>query len=578
MPPIDPMPPLAGFELPWDSIDGDDPVVALTDARARLGDTFVVESGGVTYLFTFGEAGLRSFYAVAERDASKGLADYRMLVRKMPDELFAERRTFAHDLFGAEEVQGYLDNLDWAIDAQITELGDAGSFDVFELSRRVGHRLGIACWLGREAPIDELVPEFEILDGAEAFVHPSRSKGATKVDERAALARVELVVGRLLERTDRAPSFLDDIAHRWDDVEDPRAGVAGDVVLLHIATMTNLFAALAWTLAQVLLHPSPASLEQCAFEAARLGQRSIMLREVLRPISFSDGEHEYRIERGVQLATMLPLTNSERVGSGYEPERWRNRALHHDVTVTTFGHGAHRCPAQRFSVSAIVRTVERLRETFVMTPVFTEVVPLPGQIGGVARSAEPCAVSYRRVPATDVFIGGAESVDIVIVDYDTDWPVRFEAERARIVAALGPRALAVDHIGSTSVPGLAAKPIIDVCVTVVDSADETSYLGALVDAGYELRVREPEFHEHRMLRTPAHDVHVHVFTLGSDEITRYLAFRDRLRADDADRTMYAETKRTLAQRDWPSMQHYADAKTAVVEAVIARALGARKPA
>jgi GrpB-like predicted nucleotidyltransferase (UPF0157 family) len=81
-----------------------------------------------------------------------------------------------------------------------------------------------------------------------------------------------------------------------------------------------------------------------------------------------------------------------------------------------------------------------------------------------------------------------------------------------------------------------------------------------------------------MLRTPAHDVHVHVFTLGSDEITRYLAFRDRLRADDADRTMYAEAKRTLAQRDWPSMQHYADAKTAVVEAVIARALGIRKPA
>jgi cytochrome P450 len=407
VPPIEPSPPRAGFELPWDSVDITDPVVALTEARARLGDTFVVESGGVTYLFTFGEGGLRAFYAVAERDASKGLADYRMLVRKMPDELFAERRTFAHDLFGAEEVQGYLDNLDWAIDAQIAELADAGSLDVFELSRRVGHRLGIACWLGREAPIDELIPEFEILDGAEAFVRPSRSKSATKDDERAALARVELVVRRLLERTDRESSFLDDIAHRWQDVEDPAPGVAGDVVLLHIATMTNLFAALAWTLAQVLLHPSPASLEQCAFEATRLGQRSIMLREVLRPITFSDGDHEYQVERGVQLATMLPLTNSERLGSGYEPERWRDRALHHDVTVTTFGHGAHRCPAQRFSVSAIVRTVGRLLATFDMTPAFTEVMPLPAQIGGVARSAQPCVVSYRRATAPGVFIGGA---------------------------------------------------------------------------------------------------------------------------------------------------------------------------
>src|SRR5258708_1940700 len=178
MPPIDPSPPRAGFGLPWDFVDVADPVVALTEARARLGDTFVVESGGVTYLFTFGESGLRAFYAVAERDASKGLADYRMLVRKMPDELFAERRTFAHDLFGAEEVQDYLDNLDWAIEAEIARLGDAGSFDVFDLSRRLGHRLGLACWIGREAPIDELVADFEILDGAEAFVHPSDSKRA----------------------------------------------------------------------------------------------------------------------------------------------------------------------------------------------------------------------------------------------------------------------------------------------------------------------------------------------------------------------------------------------------------------
>jgi cytochrome P450 len=396
--PIDPSPPHAGFSLPWDSPEVNDPVVALSDARRNLGDTFTVESGAVTYLFTFGEPGLRSFYAVEERDASKGIADYRMLVRKLPDELFAERRTFAHDLFGAEEVQGYLDNLDWAIDTEVAALGNDGSFDVFDFSRRIGHRLGLACWLGREAPIDELVPEFEILDGADAFVHPERSRGATKDDERAALVRVERAVAGLLARSDRRPSFLDDIALRWDDVGDPAPGIAGDVVLLHIATMTNLFAALAWTLAQVLLHPADAPLEHCAFEAVRFGQRSIMLREVLRPFDFSDGQHAYRVERGVQLATMLPLTNSERVGADYEPGRWRERSLHHDVTVTTFGHGAHRCPAQRFSVSAIVRTVGRLLSTFEMSPEFEEVVPLSSQIGGVARSEHPCIVTYRRLP------------------------------------------------------------------------------------------------------------------------------------------------------------------------------------
>jgi GrpB-like predicted nucleotidyltransferase (UPF0157 family) len=169
-----------------------------------------------------------------------------------------------------------------------------------------------------------------------------------------------------------------------------------------------------------------------------------------------------------------------------------------------------------------------------------------------------------------VFIGGPEPARIVVVPYDPDWPVRFERERAKIVEALGEWSIAVDHIGSTSVPGLAAKPIIDICLTVGDSADETTYAGALETAGYELRVREPNFHEHRMLRSRTRDVHVHVFTQGCIEINRYLAFRDRLRGHEADRELYAATKLQLAAQDWPSMQHYADAKTEVVEAILSR--------
>ncbi len=161
-----------------------------------------------------------------------------------------------------------------------------------------------------------------------------------------------------------------------------------------------------------------------------------------------------------------------------------------------------------------------------------------------------------------------------MAEYDPTWPRWFETERAKIVAALAERALAVDHIGSTSVPGLAAKPIIDICLTVADSSDEASYLGDLQAAGYELRVREPDFHEHRLVRNPARDVHVHIFTEGSPEITRYLTFRNRLRQNDADRELYEATKRKLAQQDWPTMQHYADEKTGVVEAIIRRAMAA----
>ena len=170
-----------------------------------------------------------------------------------------------------------------------------------------------------------------------------------------------------------------------------------------------------------------------------------------------------------------------------------------------------------------------------------------------------------------VLIGGRESTRIEIVDYDPAWPERFAAEREKIHGALGGRERLLEHIGSTSVPGLAAKPIIDVLLVVDDSADEASYLPALEAAGYALRVREPDWHEHRMLRTPAKDVHVHVYSPDAPEIARNLLFRDRLRTDAADRELYAATKRRLASRDWPTMQHYAEAKTAVVEAILARA-------
>lgn len=125
-------------------------------------------------------------------------------------------------------------------------------------------------------------------------------------------------------------------------------------------------------------------------------------------------------------------------------------------------------------------------------------------------------------------IGGAEQRPIEIVDYDPQWPELFDAHAAAIAKALGDAALRIEHIGSTAVPGLGAKAIIDVLLVVANSADEPSYLPAMLAAGYDLRVREPDFHEHRMLRTPARDVHIHVLTTGSPEIDRYLVFRDRL--------------------------------------------------
>jgi GrpB-like predicted nucleotidyltransferase (UPF0157 family) len=175
----------------------------------------------------------------------------------------------------------------------------------------------------------------------------------------------------------------------------------------------------------------------------------------------------------------------------------------------------------------------------------------------------------------EIIIGEVEPQAIVVVDYDPAWPGRFRREEAKIRAALGEAALSVEHIGSTSVPGLAAKPIVDILLVVEDSGEEASYLPALEKAGYVLRVREPDFHEHRMFRTPEKDVHLHVYSAGSPEIERYLLLRDRLRENGDERELYVGTKRELARRDWPSMQHYAEAKTEVIEGIIARAAAAR---
>lgn len=172
---------------------------------------------------------------------------------------------------------------------------------------------------------------------------------------------------------------------------------------------------------------------------------------------------------------------------------------------------------------------------------------------------------------SDVLIGGIEKREIVIVDYDPLWPAKFQRHAAIISQALGPTALAIEHVGSTSVPGLAAKPIIDIDVVVVDSSHEAAYLPALLAAGYALRVREPDWHEHRMFRTPELDVHVHLFSSGCVEVARHLAFREHLRSHAEDRLRYEALKRKLAQEDWPDMNAYAQAKSEVVEEIIARA-------
>jgi GrpB-like predicted nucleotidyltransferase (UPF0157 family) len=207
-------------------------------------------------------------------------------------------------------------------------------------------------------------------------------------------------------------------------------------------------------------------------------------------------------------------------------------------------------------------------------------VPLRGESAsrrlrpaGAGVGVRESSVTVSCVAGGEADITGQDRLDepVRLVDYDPAWPAAFAREAARIRAALGNRALVIEHVGSTSVSGLMAKPVIDIVLAVGDASDEPGYVPALEAAGYRLRIREPDWHQHRLFKRLDPAVNLHAFTVGSIEIERMLRFRDWLRVHDEDRERYEATKLALAQRRWRHVQEYADAKTIVVEQIIARA-------
>jgi cytochrome P450 len=422
-----PVPPYAeGTGLPWD-VSVPDAVAAIAAARASHGDTFAVHSGQDHYLFTFSPTGVESFYGLPEEKASKGVADYLMLRRKLPDEIFDGRRILPGTLFRRDDVAGYLTNLDRALEQTTAELGSSGSLDVFDLTRRLGHRMGLASWAGPGSAegetFDRLARTFDILDGADAFVHPDAMAAvaaSNKRAERAALDEVADIVAAAVRRWDadgtNDQGLFGRIVDAWSsEPPDIRLrGIAFDVALIHIASMSNLAAALGWGLVDLLEHPAhlarvvagDADLAQrSALESTRLAQRSIMSRTVLSPVSLDTGDISYQVPPGWTIATLLPLLNTSAAPGleNWDPDRWTRHRLTDEKTlpspmlVTAFGHGRHSCPAQPFSLSAMTAAMTHLFGRYQMTPSWTtHPRPVPAQIGGVARADGPCRLDYVR--------------------------------------------------------------------------------------------------------------------------------------------------------------------------------------
>ncbi len=285
--------------------------------------------------------------------------------------------------------------------------------------------MGLASWAGPGSAdgeaFDRAVRAFDILDGSDAFVHPEAMAAVAASDkraERAALDEVADIVAAAVRRHDAEgiddQSLFGRIVDAWStEAQDTRLrGIALDVALIHIASMSNLAAALGWALIDLIEHPAQlhrvvagdADLAQrCALESTRLAQRSIMSRAVLSPVSLDTGEITYQVSPGWTIATLLPLLNTS-VAPGlkdWDPDRWtRHRLTQQDalpspVLVTAFGHGRHSCPAQPFSLTAMTATMTHLLGRYRMTPQWSShPVPVPAQIGGVARASGPCRLDY----------------------------------------------------------------------------------------------------------------------------------------------------------------------------------------
>lgn len=420
------MPARSGGPLPW--VDGGigllrHPTAHFEKLRARHGDTFVLDALGHRFFCVFSPEGVRSLYAQPEEEASFGLATYTLIKAKVPIELLLGRRTHPKSLFGNARVEGYLDTLHDAVALEIDRLGPAGRFEIFAEMRRLGHRLGLGSWCGAEAAspryIERLIPLFDALDSSESFVRPARTAVTWATKKRAewkAMAGIESILGEILaERVGRPPAgdFLDQIYAAYGDLPETERvrETARDVIVIHMGSQSNLYAALAWTMVNLVRHPDLLTrvregddtlLEQCANESIRMAQRSITMRQVLQPIEVDTGHGVFELSPGTMLTTMLSTTNTSAAPGleNFDPSHYEGRKLLPEVAVatkelvSTFGHGSHSCPAARFSISAIRVSMRLLLDHYELIPEFKEARPRARQIGGVARAAKPCWVRY----------------------------------------------------------------------------------------------------------------------------------------------------------------------------------------
>ncbi|MFM7785936.1 MAG: cytochrome P450, partial [Gammaproteobacteria bacterium] len=446
---LSPLPPIAGEELPHVGAGLrflDAPTDYLAELRARHGDTFFVDLFGFPLLVIFSARGLQSLYQLPEEDASFGLATFDMIGFKTPTELFADvDPALFRDLLSPALLPAYLATMDAVVEDEFRRWGEYGEIDLFDAIRTLEQRAGFALWIAPLAAAEPwwqtLKRHLDVMDQATAFVQPQAALATIasgKAAERAALAAIGVLLPQILAAHDASPhrgsATADHLRERFAGPDPALAArkLLHNTVNLNQGFLSNLYAAIAWTIGELLLRPplrdaltaeasaartqfgegfrlSLAALEtlqrhdEVFMESTRIAQRSLTLRKVLREIDFDAGDAVYRVQPGVYIATMLSVTNTQTAElARFDPAHYRGRELRPELlekgreSVSTFGHGRHACPAQRFSRCMARIVISRLLERFTLEPLFDSLVPSVRQMGGVSRPQATTRIRYRR--------------------------------------------------------------------------------------------------------------------------------------------------------------------------------------
>lgn len=422
------------------------PTNYLAELREQYGDTFLVDVFGYKLFCVFSPEGLKSLYAAAEDEASFGMATFDMLGFKTPVEVFMDADIdLFYELLTPDKVAAYVSAFHTEIENVLDDWGSEGQISIFDDIRTLEQRVGFRIWLGEEATAPDVWPklkeQLDVLSQENAFVNPQNTLETLtsgKAQEKAAIAEIMSMLREIIEQRRAGGNWPDDnltfLHERFtsDDPEVTLRKVTHNAINANQGFLSNLYAALAWCLLHLksdvalqqriegeiafarnqygdALHRSPEALasmvlcEQLLMESVRYAQRSITLRKVMREIAFDCGDTVYTLQPGVYVTTMLSVMNTRTEAlAEFDIDHYEGRRIHPELisegreTISTFGHGKHACPAQKFSHNMCKVLLISLLDRFDFSSVDEQVGPSISQMGGVARAASEIHLRYSK--------------------------------------------------------------------------------------------------------------------------------------------------------------------------------------